>query len=400
MNDTPKIPHGLPTDRGECPFDPPAELTRLRKERPISRMVYPDGHEGWLVTSYAAARAILADPRFSSRAELRRFPVPTPYPQDEPKPAAPGTISRLDPPEHTHYRRMLTGKFTVRRLKQLESGIRTITEDHIEAMRRHGPPVDLVQVFALPIPSLVICDLLGVPYADRDRFQRDTKVMFTLDAPRQEVNAAIVSLAGYIGELIRRKRSEPGDDLLSDLIDGGELDDQELTAIGMTLLIAGHETTANMLALGTFALLENPDQVTALRESPALVDQAVEELLRYLSVAHIGPGRAALEDVEIDGHLIRKGEVVTISLPAANRDPRRFDDPDRLDVTRSTGGHLAFSHGIHQCLGQQLSRIELRIALAALLDSFPTLHLGVPAHEIPLRETSLVYGVDRLPVAW
>ncbi|MFI7642675.1 cytochrome P450 [Nonomuraea sp. NPDC049400] len=246
----------------------------------------------------------------------------------------------------------------------------------------------------------MICDLLGVPYADRDRFQHDTKVMFTLNAPIEEVTASIVSLAGYIGELIQRKRSDPDDDLLSDLIDGGELDDQELTAIGMTLLIAGHETTANKLSLGTFALLENPDQLSALRENPALIDGAVEELLRYLSVAHIGPGRAALEDIEIDGHLIKKGEAVTISLPAANRDPSRFPDPDRLDITRSASGHLAFSHGIHQCLGQQLSRIEMRIALTALLSNFPTLRLAVPAQEIPLRETSLVYGVDRLPVAW
>ncbi|WP_342775119.1 cytochrome P450 [Nonomuraea diastatica] len=285
-------------------------------------------------------------------------------------------------------------------MKQLEPGIEEITERQIQEMRRQGPPADLVESFALPIPSLVICDLLGVPHADREGFQQDTKVLFTLDAPAHDITNAATSIAGYMRELVQQKRFKPGSDLLSDLIAGGELNDEELTTIGMTLLVAGHETTANMLALGTFALLEHPDQLEELRENPALINGAVEELLRYLTIVHIGPTRAALEDLEVDGHHITKGEVVTISLPAANRDPSCFERPEDLDVTRSAAGHLAFSHGIHQCLGQQLSRIEMRIGFSALLRNFPGLRLAVPAREVPLREKALIYGVDRLPVAW
>ncbi|MEV4577661.1 cytochrome P450 [Nonomuraea jabiensis] len=388
----------LPTDRDpRCPFDPPEDL--LGRE-PISRMTYPDGHEGWLVTGYAAARAVLADPRFSSRMELRRSPTPHAMAQEAPRPAPPGVISRLDPPEHTHYRRLLTGEFTVRRMKLLEPKIEELAEWQIEEMRRQGPPADLVQTFALPIPSLVICDLLGVPYADRERFQHDTAVMFSLDASAEAIMGAVGSLAAYLGELVARKRVESADDLLSGLITGGTLNDEELINIALMLLVAGHETTANMLALGTYALLREPDRLAELRHDPSLIKDAVEELLRYLSIVHIGPTRTALADVEVGGRLVREGEVVTISLPAANRDPGRFERPDRLDFRRSATGHLAFGHGLHQCLGQQLARVEMRIGYTALLRAFPDLRLAVPAEEIPLRDSMLIYGVDRLPVAW
>jgi cytochrome P450 len=388
----------LPTDRDpRCPFDPPKGL--LGRE-PIGRMTYPDGHEGWLVTGYAAARAVLADPRFSSRMELRRSPTPHAMVQEAPRTAPPGVISRLDPPEHTHYRRLLTGEFTVRRMKLLEPKIEELAERQIEEMRRQGPPADLVQAFALPIPSLVICDLLGVPYADRERFQHDTAVMFSLDASAEAIMGAVGSLAAYLGELVARKRAESADDLLSGLITGGHLNDEELTNIALMLLVAGHETTANMLALGTYALLRDPDRLAELRRDPSLIKDAVEELLRYLSIVHIGPTRTALADVEVGGRLVREGEVVTISLPAANRDPGRFEHPDRLDFRRPATGHLAFGHGLHQCLGQQLARVEMRIGYTALLRAFPDLRLAVPAEEVPLRDSMLIYGVDRLPVAW
>jgi cytochrome P450 len=382
----------------ERAFDPPGQLRRWQEESPIRPMTYADGHEGWLVTGYGAARAILADPRFSTRPELLHSPIPQRSIQDMPMP--PGFFLRMDPPAHTRYRRLLTGQFTVRRMKQLEPRIEEIANERLDAMEREGPPADLVSVFALPIPSLVICELLGVPYGDRGKFQRDSEIMLNLSSTLDQVRAAMADLLTYLHDLVMRKMAEPADDLLSGLIEDGELTDQEVSGIAMLLLVAGHETTANMLGLGTFALLSNPPQLAALREDPTLIDNAVEELLRYLSIVHIGPIRAALEDVEIDGRLIRAGDSVTLALAAANRDPDRFACGETLDVTRSAQGHLGFGHGVHQCLGQQLARVEMRIAYQALLRRFPGLRLAVPADQVPLRTNMAIYGVHRLPVAW
>jgi cytochrome P450 len=395
------VPRGLPTHR-DCPFDPPADLARLRAQRPVSRMIYPDGHEGWLVTGYAQARAVLADPRFSSRRDLNRhIPIPHPLAEDaEALPPMPGALTQLDPPEHTHYRKLLTGQFTVRRMKLLTPRIERIAGEHLDALEQAGPPADLVHDFALPIPSLVICELLGVPYEDHERFQRDSATMFNLDSPVDELMAALADLSEYLTELVARKRAEPDDDLISGLIAGDTLTAEELLTMVMTLLVAGHETTANMLSLGTFALLRHPDQLAALRADPSLIGNAVEELMRYLSIVHIGPIRAALEDVELDGVLIRAGESVTINLPAANRDPARFADPDELDITRPATGHVSFGHGVHQCLGQQLARIEMRVAFPALLRRFPGLRLAVAPEEVSMRPNGSLLGLNRLPVTW
>ncbi|MBB2912502.1 cytochrome P450 [Streptosporangium becharense] len=382
------------------PFDPPASLGALREECPVTPMVYPDGRTGWLVTGYAAVRSVLADPRFSARRELLSVPVPSPLAQEMRRPAEPGMFIRMDPPDHTRYRRLLTAQFTVRRMRQLEPRVREITAECLAAMEKAGPPQDLVREFALPIPSLVICELLGVPYADREEFQRATAVLVNLEATADDLHAAIARVGVFFTELIARKRAEPADDLLGGLVESGELTDEELANIGFLLLAAGHETTANMLGLGTFALLQNPEQLAALRADPALADNAVEELLRYLSIIHIGPVRAALADVELEGRLIRAGDVVTVSVPAANRDPARFTDPERLDVTRDATGHVTFGHGVHQCLGQQLARVEMRIALPMLFDRFPGLRLAVPAAEVPMRDTMSIYGVRALPISW
>ncbi|MCC5577196.1 cytochrome P450 [Microtetraspora sp. AC03309] len=382
------------------PLDPPEDLARWREEDPIRPLAYPDGHQGWLVTGHAAARAILADPRFSTRIDLLHMPIPQRAAQFRSTLRRPGFFLRMDPPDHTRYRRLLAGQFTVRRMKLLEPRIEEITRDHLDAMEDVGGPIDLVRAFALPIPSLVICELLGVPYADRKKFQRDSAVLLSLDSTLEEVEAAMNDLLDYLDELVRRKRAEPDDDLVSGLATDTDLTDEELTGITTLLLIAGHETTANMLALGTYALLRNPAQLAAVRDKPEVVEDAVEELLRYLTVIHIGPVRAALEDVEIDGRLIRAGESVTLSVSAANRDPERFPEPDELDVTRNAGGHLTFGHGIHQCLGQQLARTEMRIAYPALLRRFPGLRLAVPPEEVPMRTNMAIYGVHRLPVTW
>ncbi|MFI7288262.1 cytochrome P450 [Streptomyces anulatus] len=420
-------PPVLPTDRHTgCPFDPPAGLTAL-SDRPVRLLRYADGHVGRLVTGHAAARAVLADPRFSSRYELLHLPIPMEGAPGELPPAPVGDIIGLDAPEHTRYRRLLAGRFTVRRMRQLAGRIERFTADCLDAMEQAGPTADLVEAFARPVPTLVICELLGVPYADRGRFLGLVEVLFDQAADAGVRDEAYAGLLRYVGELVLAKRAEPTDDLLSDLAAPGPapnpgpgdhaasgpaasgpassgpaasgLSDEELAGIGGLLLAAGLDTTANMLGLGVFALLTNPGQLDALRADPDLAGPAAEELLRYLSVAD-PLLRSALEDVEVEGELIRAGETVTVSVQAANRDPRRFPEPDRLDIRRRATGHLSFGHGPHQCLGQQLARVEMAVALPALLARFPDLRLAVPPGEVPLRERSSVYGVVSLPVAW
>ena len=391
-------PPTLPTDRRTgCPFDPPAELTAL-SDTPIRRMRYADGHLGWLVTGHATARAILADPRFSSRYEFLHLPMPMEGVPGELLPAPVGDIIGLDAPEHTRYRRLLTGKFTVRRMRQLAERVEQFTTECLDAMEQAGPTADLVEAFAQPVPALMICELLGVPYTDRERFQSQVATLFDQTVDIGAKGEAYTALLQYLGELVLAKRAEPTDDLLSDLTTS-DLTEEELSGIGGMLLAAGLDTTANMLGLGTFALLSNPDQLQALRADPGLAEQTVEELLRYLSVAD-PLLRSALEDVEVAGRIIRAGETVTVSVQAANRDPQKFPDPDRLDIHRKATGHLSFGHGAHQCLGQQLARVEMTVAFPALFARFPTLRLAVPPQEVPLRDRANIYGVVSLPVTW
>ncbi|MFF4208689.1 cytochrome P450 [Streptomyces sp. NPDC001796] len=385
----------LPTARQSgCPFDPPAELLDARRHGPISRYTHPGGRPGWLITGYELVRSVLADSRFSSRKELLNvgdFEVP---------PAPPGEFLLMDEPQHGRYRKPLVGKFTVRRMRLLTERIEQITAECLDAMEKAGPPTDLVTAFAKPIPTIVICELLGVPYQDRGSFQEQIDTFMGGDTSEEELIAAYTATQDYLAQLVAAKRANPTDDVLSELTDS-DLTDEELKGISLILLAAGFDTTANMLSLGTFALLQNPAQLAALRADPALTDAAVEELLRYLSVAKTFM-RTALEDVELGGQTIEAGTTVVLSYNTANRDPERFADPHVLDLRRQdAGGHLAFSHGIHQCLGQQLARVEMRVAFRALVDRFPTLRLAVPAEEVGLRpETADIYGVKSLPVTW
>ncbi|SHG80322.1 cytochrome P450 [Streptoalloteichus hindustanus] len=377
-------------------FSPPKELMAMRGERPIARVRYPDGKLGWMVTRRATIREVLANPVFSARQELRSTPFsgagPTP-------PAPPGMFIGMDPPDHTHYRRLLTGQFTVRRMRLLTERVEEIAEEHLDRMAAAGPPVDLVRAYASPIPAMVICELLGVPQDYRTRFEREAAEMSRRDATPEERQHAMVGIFSYLGELVGRKRVEPTDDLLSGLVtDDAGLTDEELTNLAFMLLGAGLDTTANSLGLGTFALLCHPEQIPVIT-NPETVDNAVEELLRFLPVVP-GTVRTALADVEVEGVQVRAGESVMVSLPTANRDPERFTDPDALDLARPAAGHVAFGHGVHQCLGQQLARVELRVAFPALFRRFPSLRLAVPPAEVPLRDDMIMYGVHELPVAW
>lgn len=384
----------LPTERQSgCPFDPPAELIDARRHGPISRYTHPGGKPGWMITGYDLVRSVLADPRFSSRKDLLNvvdFEIP---------PAPPGEFLLMDDPQHSRYRKPLVGKFTARRMRLLTERIEQITTDCLDAMEKAGPSADLVTAFAKPIPTIIICELLGVPYEDRASFQEQIDKFMNGETGDEELMAAYTATQTYLAELVAAKRANPTDDVLSELTDS-DLTDEELQGISLILLAAGFDTTANMLSLGTFALLQNPEQLAALRADPALIDQAVEELLRYLSVAKSFM-RTALEDVEVGGQTIEAGTTVVLSYNTANRDPERYPDPHTLDLGRDSGGHLAFGHGIHLCLGAQLARIEMRVAFSALLGRFPTLRLAVPAEDVALRpETADIYGVKSLPVTW
>ncbi|MEV4896981.1 cytochrome P450 [Nonomuraea sp. NPDC055795] len=386
----------LPLERpAGRPFDPPAELAPLRAEQPLRPLIFPDGHEGWLALGYDEVRAIVADPRFSSRYELIHYALAD---AGQMPPAPPGDLVGVDAPQHTRYRKPLAGKFTVHRMRLLAERAEEVTKEHLEAMAASGSRADLIEAFARPVPAVMICELLGVPYADRQEFQQMAATIGGLDATPEQQYAAYAQMGEYIATLVRAKRAAPTDDLLSDLT-GSDLTDEELAGIGAFLLGAGLDTTTNMIALGTYTLLRHPDQLALLRDDPELAGNAVEELMRFLTITHTG-ARAALEDVELSGQTIKAGQTVALAVQAANRDPKKFPDPDVLDLRRDAAGHIGFGHGIHQCLGQQLARVEMRAAFPALLGRFPGLRLAVPADQVPMREGMDIYGVHRLPVAW
>lgn len=397
------IPHGLPMERDAGPFVPPSAITRLRETRPVSPMIFPDGHEGWLVTGYDAVRQVMADTRFSSRQDIGIVHVPFETPgmpaPTEPSPPVPGLFIAMDPPDHTRLRSRLTGAFTAKRMKQLEDQITDIAEQQLDKLAHLTPPVDLVEEFALPVPSLVIGELLGVPYADQEDFQANSAKFLLRDITLEDKMAAFGAMTGYLAGLVTRKRAEPGEDILSDLASQEDLTIEELTGAAFLLLLAGFETTVNMLALGTFALLEHPEQLAELRGDLGLLPDAVEELLRYLSVADIFY-RYATEDIEVGGETITQGSTVVVSLLAANHDPLRFDDAGSLNIHRKARGQMAFGHGVHQCIGAQLARIEMRAGFDGLLRRFPDLTLAIPAGEVRLRTDMNIYGVHELPVTW
>jgi cytochrome P450 len=384
-----------------CPFDPAPALRARQREGPLVRVRLWDGSTPWLVTRHTELRALLADPRVS--ADIRRpgYPLQTPI---DPEQAALSFIL-MDDPEHARLRRMVLAVFAVRRVEAMRPGVRRIVDELLDVMLAGPKPVDLVEAFALPVPSLVISDLLGVPYDDHEFFQSNSRTIINRDATHEQRMAAILRMGEYLGGLLGQKIASPGDDLLSGLaerIKAGELSVPEAVQMGILMLLAGHETTANMIALGTLALLENPDQLTLLRETddPTVIASAVEELLRYLTITHGGLRRVALEDIEIGGQVIRAGEGLIMVSETANWDPAVFPDPDRIDVRRDARRHVAFGFGVHQCLGQSLARMELQVVYPTLLRRIPTLRLAADVAQLPFKDDGFVYGVYELPVSW
>ena len=379
---------------------PPPLYTRLREKGPATRVLLREGLSPWLVTRWEDARAVLGGPAFRSDPTLPGAPLDREGQQQSP----PGFFITHDGQVHAAMRRTVTREFMVKRVDALRPAVARLTGELLEGLTEREGPVDLVEHFSLPLPSLVICELLGVPYEDHAFFQEESKRIIDRRSTAQEADQARVNLFQYLLGLVQAKRAAPGDDVITRLaaqVDEGVITDEDAAQIGTLLLIAGHETTANMIALSTVTLLQHPDQIPYVLGGPDQVAKAVDELLRYLSIVHVGLRRTAVEDVTVGGVTIRAGEGVIISINVANRDPQFFTDPDDLDLARAEARrHLAFGYGIHQCVGQALARAELQIALPELFRRLPGLKIAVPPEEIAFRQDTIVYGVEELPVTW
>jgi cytochrome P450 len=379
--------------------DPWGFFARLRESRPVAEVRMPGYGRAWVVTRYADARAALADPRLAR--DMNRWPGGTRSRPSEARGVA-AHMLHADPPDHTRLRRPVQKAFTPRRVAQLRPRTTQIAAGLADRLAAVDGVTDLLAAYARPLPVTVLCELLGVPEADRARV---AATVLRYDAagemPRVEED-----LASYFTGLIAARRAEPGDDLLSALIavsdQADDIADQltvtELVSTAFLLVMAGFDTTVNLIASGTLALLTHPGEMARLRADRSLLPAAVEELLRFASPVNHANDRFTTEEVSIGGVAIPAGEWVIIALPSANRDPDRFPGPERLDLDRDISGHVAFGHGIHYCLGAPLARMEAEVALGALLDRFPGVSLAAPPEELRWRSVSLINGLESLPV--
>lgn len=388
------------------PFAPPPGLLALRDSGgPVVRVRTWDGSTPWVVTTHDAQRRILCDTRVTADVGAPGYPQTTASMKATASGTAP-SINNTDGAEHRRWQRMLTNSFTPRRMEMLRPEIQHITDDLIDRMLAGPNPADLNAAVSFPLPSLMICALLGVPYEDHDFFQKQARVTTAVNKTPEEGARAHSALLDYIGGLVRAKISAPEEDVLSDLgakVARGDIAMDEAQRLGHILLVAGHDTSANMITLGTALLLRDPDQLARLRDNASdrtFVSGAVEELLRYLTTPHLLARRAALADIEIEGATIRRGEGIIASLPAANWDPAAFPEPAKLDLGRDASHHIAFSWGPHHCIGRQLARIELQTVFSTLARRIPTLRLAVDLSELVFKEDSQGYGIHELPVAW
>ncbi|WP_333746346.1 cytochrome P450 family protein [Streptomyces sp. IBSBF 2950] len=372
----------------------------LRTASPVHRIAGPDGQPAWLVTRYDDVRAALADPRLSldktnaREGNYRGLALP---------PALDANLLNMDPPDHTRLRRLVGRAFTTRRVEQLRTPIRATADHLLDALGTQGT-TDLITAYAAPLPIAVICELLGIPESHRRDFRSWTNALIAPDPSRpRAAKEAIVAMLGFFGDLMAHKRRSPADDLLSDLIavrdaDDDRLTEDELMSLAFLILFAGYENSVQLIGNAVLALLQHPDQMAALRKDPAQIAAAVEEFARHDGPALLAIRRFPTQDVTIGGVTIPAGDTVLVSPAAANRDPDRFADADRLDLGRDAAGHLAFGHGIHYCVGAPLARTETEIALTALLDRFEDLELtgAEPRWRPSLRARSLV----ELPVRY
>jgi cytochrome P450 len=357
------------------------------------------GQPAWVVSRYQDIRAALLDPRLSADT------IP-----DSIKPSGadniePVIFARTDDPEHHRLRRMLTSSFTFRRAEAMRPQIQELVDHFLGEMISNGPPADIVHDLGMPVPSLVIALLLGVPPEDLPLFQHYTTVGLDTRTSEEQKAQGFAAMYAAIQELVCRKEREPGDDLISrlvvDYVATGQLDHETAAMTAVIMMQAGHETTANMISLGTVALLQHPDVFARLGQTnaPAVIANIVEELMRYLSIVHSQVDRVAIEDLKIGGQLIRAGDWVVMNLPAGNWDAGFVDNPETLDAERNTRGHLGFGYGVHQCIGQSLARVEMQVAFATLARRLPGLKLAVSPDELRFKQAD-IYGMKELPVTW
>ncbi|MFI6231181.1 cytochrome P450 [Micromonospora echinospora] len=389
----------------QCPFAPAATVREMTREDPVGKVRIWDGSMPWLITRHADQRALLNDPRLSINEKRPGYPHMT-RSRAASAPHHPPLITNTDPPEHTRLRRTANAPFMVKRVEALRPRIQQVLDGLIDEMLAGPKPTDLVQAIGLPVPTVVITEILGVPYEDRKLFQTASHALLSHESTPEQAREAGQALIGYLDRLFDAKSADPGGDVMSEMagrVTAGEMSRVEATSMATAILIAGHETSASMISLGTLALLQNPDQLMLLREhsdDPKFVANAVEELLRYLTIVHSGIRRIANEDIEIRGTVIRAGDGVIFELAGANYDAEEFPDPDRLDLRRPARQHHAFGYGAHQCLGQSLARVELQVVYGTLYNRIPTLALAVPFEEVPFAMEGVAYGLKSLPVTW
>lgn len=383
-------------------FDLPGEYALARRECPVAPVTLWNGQRAWLLTRYEHYQKVLLDERFSGAFAREDFPTVT---------EARRAIDKLerafvgmDNPRHDHFRRMFTREFTTKRMLALKPQIERLTDGLLDAMAEKGPPCDLVADLAVELPALVMCELFGSPYEDHTYILKCAAGRHGLSQSADEAARSANDLVEYCRQLIAAKERQPADDMLGRVIRDhvlpGDLSREDLANICSMILRAGHDTTTNMIALGVVLLLEHPHQLAAFKADPSLTESAVEELLRFLSPVQFAPRRVALEDVEVAGMTIRKGDGVFALSPSVNRDPDQFPDPDRFDIARQATHHMSFGYGIHRCLGQGLARVELQVVFRKLFERFPDLRTDEPLHRLAFKYDSQIYGLYELPVVW
>ncbi|WP_353557022.1 cytochrome P450 [Paraburkholderia terrae] len=389
-----------------APLAPPHQYATLREQAPVVQVSLWDGSLAWLVTDMEHFREVMTSPHFSASPLTPGFPFVSPSRAAQSKSYQ--TFITMDPPEHGQYRRTLTKEFMAKRMQELRPLVQRSLDQLLDDMANKGGPADFIAAVALPLPSLVISLMLGVPYADHDKLQKWSGDRMDLSIAPEALTQSAKSMNEYIDALLREKERDPGDgsDLLSRMaiewINPGKLSHADAVQMATLLYLAGHETTANQIGLGLLSLFQHPEQRKALVEDSTLVRSAVEEMLRFHSITHMNSNRVATQDVVIGGQLIRKGEGVLALLHGANHDPVAFPEPERFDIRRDTKdqSHVAFSFGIHQCLGQPLARLELQVVFETLFKRFPDLRLAVPEDALQYKDKSFVYGLKALPVIW
>jgi cytochrome P450 len=395
LADAPSFP-----ERRTCPYHPPESYKEISSRGPLNQVTLWNGRRVWLVTGYAEGRKLLSDPRLSADRQQEQYPTMAPHLQAQA--ARKLVLVGEDPPLHDKHRRLLNPEFSLKRARAMQEGIQALVDELIDNILAIGPGADLVTEYALPIPSRVMSQLVGVPYEDHDFFQSATAgVMQARDAAQSQ--QAGTELARYLAQLVDLNLERPGDGVIGRLVEyvhSGEVTRDELAQLAMVLMIAGLETTSSMIPLGVITLLEHPEQLEALTSGAVPVPTAVEELLRFLAVTDFAAVRWVTDDIEIAGHTIRAKDGIVVSSTMVNRDPGVHEDPHTFDIARGNRQHLTFGYGIHQCLGQNLARLQLQIAYETLFRRIPGLRLGISSDEIRMRTTGTMQGVERLPVVW